>query len=209
MQHAQHSQKGRFSDHVRFLQQWIESPKLVGALSPSGPMLARKMASYVDLSREGPIVELGPGTGPVTKALLARGIPIERLLLVEYDRQFCHHLAQRFPGVKIVQGDAYDLKTTLRDHLQGRIGTIVSSLPLLMRPEHDRIALVHEAFELMGPDGLFIQFTYKVAGSPAPLRADSAGRVVVAKGSAPVLMNFPPARVWRYRMAGHPGAPGK
>jgi phosphatidylethanolamine/phosphatidyl-N-methylethanolamine N-methyltransferase len=209
VQHGQRSENVKLSDNMSFLRTWMERPSVVGAVSPSGPALARAMASYVDLSREGPIVELGPGTGPVTKALLARGVPAERLVLVEYEKKFCRLLAERYPSVKIVQGDAYALKKTLQGHLDGRVATIVSSLPLLMRPEHDRVDLMHQAFELMGPDGLFIQFTYHLTISPVPLRANGSAAAFVGKATAPILLNFPPARVWRYRAAGHAGAPGR
>lgn len=195
--------KSSLADSARFIKQWVENPRLIGAVSPSGPALARTMASYVDLSREGPIVELGPGTGPVTKALLARGIAPERLVLVEYEGRFCKMLGERYPGVRIVQGDAYGLKKTLDGKIGGRVATVISSLPLLVRPERDRVALLHQAFELMGDDGLFIQFTYGLTKSPMPLHAHDLSGAYVGKGSAPVLMNIPPARVWRYRKAGH------
>jgi len=208
--HGQPPKKTTLADSARFLRQWIENPRIVGAVSPSGPALAKAMAGYVDLARRGPIIELGPGTGPVTKALLERGIPLERLLLVEYETKFCRMLAERYPGVKIVQGDAYGLKATLAGHVEsGGVATVVSSLPLLNRPERDRIELLHQAFELMGPDGLFIQFTYGLAVSPMPIHAHGVGGAYVGKGSAPILLNIPPARVWRYRRAGHAGGPGK
>ena len=165
------------------------------------------MASYVDLKKEGPIIELGPGTGPVTQALLARGIAPERLVLVEYEQGFCHLLAERYPGVQIVQGDAYSLKNTLQNKLSRQPVTVVSSLPLLVRPERDRVELLHQAFELMGPDGLFIQFTYGLTKSPMHMHAHSISGAYVGKGSAPILLSIPPARVWRYRKAGHGGQP--
>ncbi len=197
--------KSSLADSARFIKQWVENPRLIGAVSPSGPALAKAMASFVDLSREGPIVELGPGTGPVTKALLARGIAPERLVLVEYEGRFCKMLAERYPGARIVQGDAYGLKKTLDGKIGDRVATVVSSLPLLVRPERDRVALLHQAFELMGDDGLFIQFTYGLTKSPMPLHAHDLSGAYVGKGSAPILMNIPPARVWRYRKAGHAG----
>ncbi len=209
MTHGQPPKKTTLADSARFLRQWIENPRIVGAVSPSGPALAKAMAGYVDLARRGPIIELGPGTGPVTKALLERGIPLERLLLVEYETKFCRMLAERYPGVKIVQGDAYGLKATLAGHVEVEAATVVSSLPLLNRPERDRIEQLHQAFELMGPDGLFIQFTYGLAVSPMPIHAHGVGGAYVGKGSAPILLNIPPARVWRYRRAGRAGGPGK
>lgn len=201
-------QKNSFADNARFIRQWIENPRLIGAVSPSGRALAKAMASYVDQHKNGPIVELGPGTGPVTQALLARGIAPERLVLVEYEQRFCHLLAERFPGVKIVQGDAYGLKATLDGKLNEAVAAVVSSLPLLVRPERDRIELLHQAFDLMGADGLFIQFTYGLTKSPMPLHAHGVSGAYVGKGSAPILLNIPPARVWRYRKAGHGGGPG-
>ncbi len=201
------AKKNTLIDNVRFIKQWVENPRLIGAVSPSGKALARAMASFVDLTRDGPIVELGPGTGPVTAALLARGVAPGRLMLVEYEQRFCHLLAERYPGVKIVQGDAYGLKKTLDGKVDGQVATVVSSLPLLVRPEPDRTALLHQAFELMGDDGLFIQFTYGLTKSPMPLHAHGVSGFYVGKGSAPILLNVPPARVWRYRKAGHGGQP--
>ncbi|QGM97968.1 class I SAM-dependent methyltransferase [Methylocystis parvus] len=199
--------KSSLADSARFIKQWIENPRLIGAVQPSGPALAKCMAGFVDLSRDGPIVELGPGTGPVTKALLARGVPPERLVLVEYETRFCHMLAERYPGVNVVQGDAYALKKTLDGKIDGQVAAIVSSLPLLVRPERDRVELLHQAFELMGDEGLYIQFTYGLAVSPMPIHAHGLSGSYVGKGSAPIIMNIPPARVWRYRKAGHGGKP--
>lgn len=213
MPHRSQPNKTLLADSANFLRSMIEKPRIIGAVSPSWPGLARAMASYVDPSREGAIVELGPGTGPVTKALLARGVPLKRLVLVEYETGFCHLLNERFPGVNIVQGDAYGLKATLAGKLEGPVAAVVSSLPLLVRPERDRIELLHQAFELMGPDGVYIQFTYGLTKSPMPIHAHGAGgaqggRQYVGKGSAPIILNLPPARVWRYRRAGHGGGPG-
>ncbi len=202
-----HSQKSSLADSARFIKQWIENPRLIGAVSPSGPALAKCMASFVDLSREGLIVELGPGTGPVTKALLARGVAPQRLVLVEYEHRFCAMLGERYPGVTIVQGDAYGLEKTLSGRIDAKVSTVVSSLPLLVRPERDRVELLHQAFKLMGDEGLFIQFTYGLAKSPMPLHAHGVSGAYTGKGSAPILLNIPPARVWRYRKAGHGGKP--
>jgi phosphatidylethanolamine/phosphatidyl-N-methylethanolamine N-methyltransferase len=194
--------KSTLADNARFIRSWLENPRLIGAVSPSGRALAKAMASYVDVAGDGLIVELGPGTGPVTQALLARGVAPHRLVLVEYEHRFCHLLGERFPGVSIIQGDAYGLKATLQDKIRGKIAAVVSSLPLLVRPERDRIELLHQAFELMGPEGLFIQFTYGLTISPMPIRSQPGGGSYVGKGSAPILLNLPPARVWRYCIAG-------
>lgn len=193
--------KSSLGDNARFIRSLLENPRVVGAVSPSGPGLAKAMASYVDLEGDAPIVELGPGTGPVTQALLARGVAPERLLLVEYETEFCGLLRERFPGVRVIQGDAYGLKKTLDGELSGKIAAVVSSLPLLNRPEPDRLALLDQAFELLLPDGVFIQFTYGLLISPMPLKRHPNGAAYAGKGSAPIWLNLPPARVWRYRRA--------
>ena len=105
----------RLDDEVRFIRSWIEKPLTTGAVTPSGRALARTMAAYIDASRPGPIVELGPGTGPVTEALLGQGIDSSRLVLVEFDPTFCRLLRARYPAATIVQGDAYALKPLLRE----------------------------------------------------------------------------------------------
>lgn len=184
-------------DEARFLKTWLDNPKSLGAVSPSGRFLARMMARYVDVSVPGPIIELGPGTGPVTEALLKRGVAQERLILVEYDRDFCRLLRKRFPRARVIQGDAYALGETLRGHLDTAPGCVVSSLPLLTRPERDRLALLFDAFRLMHPRGVFVQFTYGVL-SPIPRDAGGFGSEV----SPPVWLNLPPARVWIYRPNG-------
>jgi phosphatidylethanolamine/phosphatidyl-N-methylethanolamine N-methyltransferase len=190
-----------FADNLKFIANMIARPRIIGAISPSGPALAKSMASFVDLSREGVVLELGPGTGPVTKALLERGVPKERLLLLEYESEFCDLLAERYPGVKIVQGDAYSLKDTLAGHLSGPIAGVVSSLPLLVREEEDRLRLLRDAFDLMGMDGTFVQFTYGMTICPMPIKRPEIAGEFVGKATAPILLNLPPARVWRYRKA--------
>ena len=190
--------KHPFVDEARFIKTLFESPRATGAVSPSGRFLARAMAGAVDLGRPGLVVELGPGTGPVTKALMERGVPAEDLVLVEYEEGFCRLLAQRFPNVRVVQGDAYRLKNTLADIVDRPIRAVVSSLPLLNEPPARRQELVAQAFSLMAPGGAFIQFTYGVV-SPVPRRIDALS--LSAEASAPIWLNLPPARVWVYRVA--------
>jgi phosphatidylethanolamine/phosphatidyl-N-methylethanolamine N-methyltransferase len=190
----------KLDDQARFIKSWLDNPLMAGAVSPSGRFLARMMASYVDPAAQGPIIELGPGTGPVTQALIQHGVAPERLVLVEYDEAFCKLLAQRFPGAQIIQGDAYRLRATLAGVLSEPAAAVVSSLPLLTRPDAQRLALLADAFALMRPDAPFIQFTYGI-GSPIPRKKTHAVAMPAfnAETSPPVLLNLPPARVWVYR----------
>jgi phosphatidylethanolamine/phosphatidyl-N-methylethanolamine N-methyltransferase len=187
-------QKNLNRDEFRFFRSLVEKPLTVGAVAPSGKALARVMANYVDPAIPGPIVELGPGTGPVTEALIERGIDPARLTLVEYDSEFCQLLRQRFPAVNVVQGDAYNLKHTLDGVLREPAAAFVSGLPLFNKPLKMRLELLDQAFALMKTDAPFVQFTYN-AISPIPR---SHGRVR-SEASGRVWRNFPPARVWVYR----------
>ena len=186
----------RLDDEARFLRSWLTNPLKTGAVSPSGKDLARAMAEPVDLSIPGDIVELGPGTGPVTEALLARGVAPERLIVIEFNSDFCTLLRKRFPGLRVIQGDAYAIGDTLAGHVTGPLAAVVSSLPLITRPDAERLRLMRDALALMHPDAPFVQFTYGPT-SPVPLK----GMPLRAEPSRRIWMNLPPARVWTYRAA--------
>ena len=189
----------RIADEARFIKAWFDNPGITGAVSPSSRALARAMAESVDPHLDGPVIELGPGTGPVTQALLTRGVAPERLWLIEFDPKFCRLLERRFPRCNIIQGDAYNLATTLEGCGATPASAIVSSLPLLNKSEAERYALLDEAFTLMHEAGRFVQFTYGMV-SPVPKRSKSGEALGFdARASAPVWLNLPPARVWVYR----------
>lgn len=185
----------RLDDEVRFIRSWLEKPLAIGAVTPSGKVLARTMARYVDTAIPGPVVELGPGTGPVTEALVAHGVPQKRLVLVEFNPGFCRILRQRFPEATVVQGDAYSLRRTLGEVLEEPAAAMVSGLPLLNKPMRTRIRLINEAFGLMHENAPFVQFTYSMAAPPIPKGLSR----VAAQASERIWMNLPPARVWSYR----------
>src|SRR5580692_2174145 len=184
----------RLDDEVRFIRSWIERPLSTGAVAPSGKILARTMARYVDPSSSGPVVELGPGTGPVTEALVAAGVDPSRLVLVEFNPTFCRLLRTRYPEATLVQGDAYSMRRLLESLLLEPAAAVVSGLPLMTKPIKMRLRLLRDAFELMLPGAPFVQFTYSVA-SPVPTRLKGFS----AEPSERIWMNLPPARVWVYR----------
>ncbi|MBI5261481.1 MAG: methyltransferase [Bradyrhizobium sp.] len=186
--------KPRLDDEVRFLRSWIEKPLHVGAVMPSGRPLARTMAQYVDLESDAPVIELGPGTGAITQALVERGIDQKRLVLVEYNPSFCALLRDRYPQAKIVQGDAYRLRDTLWNVLGTRASAVVSGLPLVTKPMLTRLKLIRDAFALLAPGEPFVQFTYAVV---PPIPKSLPG--VSTEASERIWMNLPPARVWVYR----------
>jgi phosphatidylethanolamine/phosphatidyl-N-methylethanolamine N-methyltransferase len=184
----------RLDDEVRFLRSWIEKPLHMGAVMPSGRVLARTMAQYVDIDSCGPVVELGPGTGAITSALIERGVDQKRLVLVEYNPGFCALLRDRYPHARVVQGDAYALRDSLWNVLSSPASAVVSGLPLVTKPMLTRLKLVREAFLALAPGAPFVQFTYSVA---PPIPKSLPG--VSTEASERIWMNLPPARVWVYR----------
>ena len=116
----------RLDDEVRFIRSWIERPLSTGAVAPSSKILARTMARYVDPNSSGPVVELGPGTGPVTEALVAAGVDPSRLVLVEFNPTFCRLLRTRYPEATLVQGDAYSMRRLLESLLLEPAAAVVS-----------------------------------------------------------------------------------
>jgi len=186
----------RLDDEVRFIRSWIERPLSIGAVTPSGKLLARAMARYVDPASEGPIVELGPGTGPVTEALVEAGVSPSRLVLVEFNSAFCRLLRSRYPEATLVQGDAYSLRRLLETLLLQPAAAVVSGLPLITKPIHQRLHLLRDAFDLMVPGAPFVQFTYSMA-APLPKQLDGYS----VEASPRIWMNIPPARVWVYRQS--------
>jgi phosphatidylethanolamine/phosphatidyl-N-methylethanolamine N-methyltransferase len=189
------AKKHRLDDEVRFIRSWLEKPLETGAVAPSGKVLARTMASYVDPAVRGPVVELGPGTGPVTEALVAQGVDPARLVLVEYNPMFCRLLRTRYPAATIVQGDAYGLRRALGKVIPQRAAAaVVSGLPIVTKAVRTRLRLINEALSFLAPGAPFIQFTYAVV---PPLPRAIAG--VRAEVSERIWLNLPPARVWIYR----------
>ncbi len=181
-------------DEARFLRSWFERPLVTGAVTPSGKMLARTMASYADPSVPGPVIELGPGTGPVTEALIRRGFEQERLILVEFNPDFCALLRRRFPRTTVIRGDAYSIRETLGGLVTEPCAATISSLPLFTKPLEKRLELLQDAHDVMHPDTPFVQFTYAVV-PPMPARSTS----YTATPSERIWRNMPPARVWVYR----------
>jgi phosphatidylethanolamine/phosphatidyl-N-methylethanolamine N-methyltransferase len=184
----------RLDDEVRFLRSWMEKPLHMGAVMPSGKVLARTMAQYVDIDSKGPVVELGPGTGAITSALIDHGIDQKRLVLVEYNPGFCALLRDRYPQATVVQGDAYALRDSLWDVLSMPASAVVSGLPLVTKPMLTRLKLIRDAFLALAPGAPFVQFTYSVA---PPIPKSLPG--VSTEASERIWMNLPPARVWVYR----------
>ena len=184
----------RLDDELQFIRSWIDKPLRTGAVMPSSKALARAMARPIDPDETGPVIELGPGTGPVTAALVERGVDPSRLVLVEYNPDFCRLLRTRYPTATVIQGDAYRLRRLLESSLKEPAAAVVSGLPLLTKPLRTRLRLMADVIALLRPGAPLVQFTYGVV---PPIPKTLTG--ISATASNLVWLNLPPVRVWVYR----------
>jgi phosphatidylethanolamine/phosphatidyl-N-methylethanolamine N-methyltransferase len=184
------------SDPTLFFRLWLKDPFKIGAIAPSSPDLARAMASLVPDSQHYPIVELGGGTGAITQALLDRGIPPQKLIVVERDPTLHDLLQTRFPSVNVVQGDAAHLGALLHPHGVSKVSAIVSGLPLLVFRKSVQQEIIAASFAVMERGAPFIQFTY---GPFSPLPRKELG--LVGRVRKRILNNLPPASIWVYQRA--------
>ena len=182
-----------------FLKRWLRRPFAMGAVVPSGRLLAEAMAETtkaVLAGRPGHVVELGAGTGEVTKALLAAGLAPERLALVERDPELARFLRGHFPGPRIIEGDAARLPRLLADHEVTPVAAVVSSLPLLSLPAGIVQSIVGGVFEALPRGAALVQFTYGPT-PPVPRAVRERLHLDGAHGKR-IWRNVPPAVVWTF-----------
>ncbi|MEF0940180.1 class I SAM-dependent methyltransferase [Rhizobium sp. BR 362] len=181
------------AEFVLFFRSWVSDPMRVAAIAPSGERLARLMTQEIE-ALDGPILELGPGTGVFTRALLARGLPEKDLTLIEFGEEFTGQLRGRFPEARVVQMDAAQL-VQCGLFADAPFGAVVSGLPLLSMSPEKIIAIVGGAFATMRPGGALYQFTYGPRCPVSRSILDRLGLKAVRIGGT--VRNIPPAGVYR------------
>ncbi|SKA20696.1 Phospholipid N-methyltransferase [Enhydrobacter aerosaccus] len=182
-----------------FLKRWLRRPLAVGAVMPSGRWLTQAMARTTLAAlgdRPGHVIELGAGTGEVTRALLAAGIAADRLAVIERDPELVAFLRRYIAGPKIIEGDAARLPQLLAAHGIRQVGAIVSSLPLLSLPADVVTGIVEGVFQTLPADGALVQFTY--GPSPPVPKALRESLGLAGGRSRRIWRNVPPAVVWTF-----------
>lgn len=175
-----------------FIKEWLRQPLKVASIAPSSSALGQAMAA--EISKDRPcVLELGPGTGPLTEEILNSGVPYDRLVLVENNDNMIEFLRDKFPTLNVVSGDALHLDSILDENMIGQFTDVVSGLPLLSMRRETRRQIVQQAFAVMQEKGRFIQFSY---GLIPPLDPEHLNLTV--RQSTRVWENLPPATVWVY-----------
>ncbi len=178
-----------------FFRRWLANPLQMGSIIPSSPSLCRRIAALVRRAEDEVVVELGAGTGVISRALLAAGVPANRLVVVEIVPDMADHLRAALPGVNVIQGDAFELARALPERMHGKVGTAICGIPLVLLPLEQQKRFV-AAVEAVAPGVGFLLYTYCIT-SPLPYKKLG----LTAKREAWTPLNFPPASVWRYQPA--------
>ena len=188
-----------------FLRRWLANPLQMGSVVPSSPSLCRRVVSAVrrDLNDSAPqrrddeaVLELGAGTGVIGRALLAAGLPPERLIVAEIVPEMATHLRRVLPGALVLEGDARRLPDLVPPAWHGRIGSVICGIPLVLLPLAEQRRFL-DAIAAVAPGRGFLLYSYCVT-SPLPWRKHG----LRARREAWTPLNFPPASVWRYLPAG-------
>jgi phosphatidylethanolamine/phosphatidyl-N-methylethanolamine N-methyltransferase len=184
----------KFDEEIRFFKGWQRDKKGVGALLPTSSVTARRMASVIDTSSGLPVLELGAGTGVITKAILERGVKPSDLVSVEYASHFYDLLRKRFTDVDVRNGDVFELDAVLADRCGQMFDSVISAVPMLSFPLERRIALMKDLLARVPPGRPVIQITHGPM-SPLPAMPD----VYSISHFDFVVRNIPPAQLWLYR----------
>jgi phosphatidylethanolamine/phosphatidyl-N-methylethanolamine N-methyltransferase len=183
----------KFDEEIRFFKGWMDWPKSVGAILPTSGVTARRMASVITPESGLPVLELGPGTGIITKAILQKGITPENVVSIEFSTDFYQHLTKTFPRVNFINGDAFDLEKTLGQFRDRKFDAVISAIPMLSFPMERRIALLEDLLDRMPRGRPVMQITYGPV-SPIVARPDR----YQIKHYDFVVRNIPPAQLWTY-----------
>jgi phospholipid N-methyltransferase len=184
-------------ERLAFLQAFLRSPQQVASVIPSSRFLERRLVALADLARTRLVVELGPGTGGTTRALL-KALPAEaRLLCIELEPRFAALLrAERDARLVVHEGSAEDLQAILAQHGFAAPDAVISGIPFSTIPPLVGDRIIRAVHGSLAPGGRFV--AYQVRGKVAEL----ARPVFGAPDVTVELRNIPPARIFRWHSGG-------
>jgi len=175
-----------------FFRRWLANPLQMGSIVPSSAALCRRVVLHTRCAGDEAVLELGAGTGVISRALLEAGLPPERLIVVEIVPDMAGHLRSVLPGALVIEGDARQLASLVPRHWHRRIGSVICGIPLVLLPLAEQRRFI-DAIDTVAPGRGFLHFSYCVT-SPLPYRKHA----LTARREAWTPLNFPPASVWRY-----------
>lgn len=185
----------RRAENRLFFRRWVQNPRQLGTLAPISvklSLLAAKQAvkSYVPGT---PIVEIGAGTGRLTRALLQCGVQPQDLTVVELDGEMCDFMRKSLPLITVIEGDANQLAELINSKICEKVGVVVSAIPLMYLPEILRKSLINAAFAVLKPSAKIIHVTYSPV---SPLKFWDA---IQQRRIESTWKNIPPGFVWQFQ----------
>ncbi len=176
-----------------FLLRALRNPRQLGAIAPSSRHLGALLARHAAVDDHSPIVELGGGSGSLTRAMIKSGIAPERIYVIELEPTLATYLKTALPNVNVIHGNATDLRKILPPEVLGKVHRVVSGLPMINMPEAVRGEILESCFDIMAPGGAYLQYTYS-------LRSSINDKVygLTKKRLGTIFLNIPPATVWQY-----------
>ncbi len=176
-----------------FILRALRNPRQLGAVAPSSQRLGALLAVHANMDDHSPIVELGGGSGSLTRALVKAGIAPSRIYVIELDPALASYLKGALPQVNVIHGNAAELGQILPPHVIGQVHRVVSGLPMINMPENVRRQILNSCFEIMAPGGAYLQYTYSPRSS-----INAKAYKLKKKRLGTVFLNIPPATVWKY-----------
>jgi phospholipid N-methyltransferase len=184
------------NENIQFLQAFLKNPGTVGSITPSLPELARRMVAGLRPSEDNVVMELGVGTGAITK-FLQEIVPDENSYLgIELDRDLVRILKKNYPEMKIVRGNALEASDIHRKSGLGKVGTIICCLPFVSMPNEigEKILLEIDKFMQLGCTFRTFQYAHGYYfPSAIKLREFMRDRYGKSKRSPLIVKNVPPA----------------
>jgi phospholipid N-methyltransferase len=183
---------------VAFLRGFLEKPKEVGSIIPSSRFMERRITRTADLAHAKLAIELGPGTGGTTKALLAAMAPDAKLLAIEINPGFCELIEQsiRDPRLIVHQGSAAEIPEALVKHDLGAPDVVLSGIPFSTMPRELGLAILRSVKESLAPGGRFVAYQFRDV-------VHTLGKRVFGPASVQLeMLNVPPMRVYRWDIPG-------
>lgn len=184
-----------------FFRRWLRHPFRLGTFAPISRKFADYATSHLPTSVRGPVVEIGAGTGRLTRALLRKIPSHQGFGAIELDSELCAFLTKTLPDIKAIEGDASHIAHLIPKEWIGQVGAVVSVVPLMYLPFEQRKEMIENCFSIMHAGGVFLQVTYS-ARSPIQGLDELCGRPLQAKRIGALWKNFPPGFVWRYHLTG-------
>ena len=176
-----------------FMLRVLRNPRQLGAVAPSSPQLGALLARHAAGTDDSPIVELGGGSGALTRAMLKAGIDPARIFVIELESTLAAYLKTAFPSVTVLHGNAAELNKILPPKIVGKVRRVVSGLPMINIPEPVRRQILESSFDIMAEDGAFLQYTYSPRSS-----INAKAYHLKKKRLGTIFFNIPPATVWQY-----------